>query len=222
MLLTTILNQARSGEVRNLSDKDKTDAILIDYINMSLIALYARFSVSTDEAILALKTGKTLYTLGPDDPDVTVASAPMPVDDVLVVTSAYDEIGEELGLNDFEDELGVFTPTYNTVQVPYSADDAYVSVIYRKNPILLNSSDICDADGKLTDTTVNVDLPLQLLEPLLHYMGYRAHGAVDALINTENNTHYMRYEASCDRVERLGAVITDRIRDRDVGVKGFV
>jgi hypothetical protein len=59
-----------------------------------------------------------------------------------------------------------------------------------------------------------------MAEALLHYVGYRAHGSYDADIKTENNTHYMRFEASCKKLKDLGyapAVAIDKIDTRDKG-----
>ena len=52
-----------------------------------------------------------------------------------------------------------------------------------------------------------LDIPEQYIEPLLHYMGYRAHGSMDGNIQTESNTHYMRFEASCNKLKELGVGI---------------
>ena len=61
MKLSTIISQARSGELKSLSSKDKTDEVIVNYINLALIALYSRFTLRTEEAIVALADGKTLY-----------------------------------------------------------------------------------------------------------------------------------------------------------------
>lgn len=223
MKLTTILSQARSGEVKALSDKDKTDRVLITYINLGLIALYKKFSISTEEAILALKDGVTLYGLNSTDTNVTVGGQPMRDDDVLTTISCYDEQGDSVPINDSDEPLGIFTPSYDTIQVPYSSTGEYLSVIYRRNPILLDPEALTDATTEaLNDDTVTTRLPLQLLEPMLHYIGYRAHGSVNGSIKDENNTHYMRFVASCRAIEKDGVMNLEGMPSRDVEEKGFI
>ena len=75
----------------------------------------------------------------------------------------------------------------------------YISVIYKPAPTWLVYIDE-------TSLTQKIPIPPQLIEPLLHYIGYRAHGSMDGNIKAENNTHYMRFVASCDRIEQLGLV----------------
>lgn len=222
MLLTTILNQARGGELKSLSTVDKTDKIVIEYINAGLRALFTRFSVKTEEAIIALSDSKSLYTLDPSDTDVTVQGAPILVDDVLGIISAFDELGASLPINDTSRLDGIFTPSYNTVQVPITADGGFISIIYRQNPTILSAEDLTDANGALITDTFNVDIPPQLIEPLLHYIGYRAHGSVDGMIEKENNTHYIRFKSACTEIEDLGVMTYENLPSRDVSVKGFL
>ena len=234
ILLKDIIRQARSGELRSLSKKDKTDEVIVDYINLGLLEIYKRFQLETEEAIITMHTAKTLYRIDGTDSDVTIKSwngatfntITIPEDDVLQITEAFDENGR-VPINDDGDLLSVFTPSYDTIQVPITEDGSYISLIYKKNPQLVEVSDlVIDADGSLdlndaTTNTYKVKLPKTLLVPLLHYIGYRAHGAVEGEVNAENSTHLNRFEAACKRAEDLGAVPTDST-NRDVSVKGFI
>ena len=224
MLLTTILSQARNGEVKALSEKDKTDKVLIEYINLATVALYSRFMLITEEAIITLRDGKTFYTLGPSDADVTVNGEPMPVDRVLMVLNAIDNSGFEIPINDINATVGVFITSYDTIQIPFYSEDTVVALLYTTNPILMDGSVLCDDKGKLKDDklTTDVKIPMAIIEPLLHYVGYRAHGTVAGSINDENNTHYMRYVASCTRIDKLGVLTMDNLQSRNVDVKGFI
>lgn len=213
--LSTIISMARAGELKSLSAKDKTDDVVINYINLALIALYGRFQLGTAEAIITLRPDipKTIYTLDSSDPDVVVENQPMRDDEFMSVISVWNEDGTRAGVNDEKDPFSIYTVSYNQLQIPLLAKNAYVSVIYRKNPVLLE----LDAD----ENTL-VPIPLQLMEPLLHYVGYRAHGSVDGNISTENNTHYMRYEAACNRVMEYGILTADDVNSLSTQAKGFV
>lgn len=220
MKLSFVLEEARSGELSSLSTKDKTDRKIVTYINLALIALYGRFQLATEEAIIRLRPDipKTIYTMSSTDADVRVGPRAMVDDEFMSIVSAFDEDGSEITVNDTNDPKSVLTVSYNQVQVPLLADSGYISLIYRKNPTLVVFMD--DGNGNALDT--DVQLPLQLLEALLHYVGYRAHGALDGNINTEQNTHYMRFEQACERAEELGVLTADDTMSKSVQLKGFV
>lgn len=219
MKLSFILDQARNGELKSLSTKDKTDEVIVGYINLALVALYSRFQLKTEEAIITLETNpaRTVYTLDSTDTAVRVNGASMPDDDVMSIVDAFDESGRHVAINDEKDPFSIYTVSYNQVQIPLVNEGTYISIIYRKNPTLVTYTET----NNVTDEKV-VELPLQLLEPMLHYIGYRAHGAVDGKLNTENNTHYMRFEKSCERAQELGVLTADDVVGVSVTDKGFV
>ncbi len=219
MKLSLILQQARSGELSSLSAKDKTDEKIVTYINLALIALYGRFQLSSEEAIITLRPdiAKVIYTLDSSDHDVKVGTRYMTDEEFMSIVAAFDESGNQLVVNDNKDVTSILTVGYNQVQIPLLDYSGYVSIIYRKNPDL-----VVYVDNSGSATEADVSLPLQLLEALLHYVGYRAHGAVDGNINTENNTHYMRFEKACQRAEELGVMTADDTMSLSVQAKGYV
>lgn len=220
MKLSLVLAQARSGELDSLSKKDKTDEKVVGYINLALVALYSRFQLATEEAIIRLRPDlpKTIYTMNSTDADVRVNGLAMTDDEFMSVVAAYNEDGTAIKVNDEKSPYGIFTVSYNQLQIPLLDTNTFVSVIYRQNPALVVPT--YDANGDVEEADVPV--PLQLLECLLHYVGYRAHGAVNGAINTEHNTHYMRYEAACKQAEQLGILTPDDVNHDSVEKKGYV
>ena len=214
MKLSFILEQARSGELAGLSTVDKTDEKVVSYINLALIALYNRFQLATEEAIITLRPDipKNVYTLNSTDADVRVAGQPMTDDEFMSIIAAYEDNGAEIPVNDDANPYSIFTVSYNQVQVPLLVDNGYISIVYRKNPKLVTS----------TVGTTDVPLPMQFLEPLLHYVGYRAHGAVDGNVNAENSTHYTRYTTSCNILESAGVLTADDTISAPIRTKGYV
>lgn len=205
MLVSDVINDVKYGELQQLSLKDDNDAV-ISFINLGLLELYKRFNLRTEEAIITLYSNTTMYTLDPTLPGVD-----MPSDcDFMYIQGIYDEEGNIVELNNEDAPLSVLTPTYNTIQVPNPSDLTFLSVIYVAGPT------------RVTATTDVIKLPPALYEALLHYIGYRGHGSVDGSINTENNTHYMRFEKSCDTAKYFGLVTADEIPYRKVDIKGFL
>lgn len=102
MKLSFLLEQARNGELAVFSDKDKTDDKIVGYINLALIALYSRFQLATEEAIVRLRPDipKTIYTMDSTDADVRVGGQAMQDDQFMSIVSAYNEDGSEIVVND--------------------------------------------------------------------------------------------------------------------------
>ena len=183
MTLNDVVTQLKYGELRSVASKDDMDAI-VSYVNLALIALYSRFSLKVSEQLIPMQDNITEYLLN---------------EDAMTIRAIYDENGDEFALDDETSLFSIMQVDFETIQVPNPSTGATLSVIYLPAPTTLTYIDE-------TSLTSRVPIPPQLLEPLLHYVGYRAHGSMNGDIKAENNTHYMRYEASCKRIEDLGVV----------------
>ena len=201
---------AKAGELKNLVLD--TDTILAA-LNLGIIELYKRFPLRVEEAIVTLGN-KEYYKMDGTDPDVD-----MPTDaPYMWIVRAYGEVPmdcdvsvNELPINDEDNLLSINTVNWCTIQVPASIDNETISLIYVAAPVLLTAGDL----------NKTLPIPPQLYEALLHYVGYRAHGALDGNIQAENSTHYQRFETSCQRAKESGMYTTDSMElDRDM--KGFV
>jgi len=206
MLISQLIELAKGGELSNLSEESFEDTRVMGYINLGLIELYKRFELKSAEALITMDENRTLYTLDSTDTNVQIDTSAM---DIMAITEAWEESGKQLTVNVENDEYGIMTPTYNQVQIPNPAEGEVLSVIYTAGPTWVSS---------LTD---QLQIPISLLEALLHYIGYRAHGSLDGNIQAENNTHYQRFEASVKRAKLLGVVTADSIADRPNKIKGF-
>jgi len=227
MTVADVIEDAKYGELSQLGvvkklEKTATKADgekqILSYINLGLIEIYKRFSMRTEETVITMVEGQSLYTIDianiyhdPDNLDGYLNALPGELNAVL---GAYDEEGEAYPLNDETDDLSVNTPSYNVIQVPNPVAGEGVFIIYNSAPDRL----IWQEDLSL----VTLPIAPALLEALLHYIGYRGHGSVDGSIQAENNTHYMRFDASCKRVEALGLNTLDAILGNNVQEKGFV
>ena len=211
MTVQQIIDMAKAGELKNLVLD--TDTILAA-LNLGIIELYKRFPLRVEEAIVSLDGSKQYYKMDGTDPDVD-----MPTDaPYMWIVSAYGEVPtdsgvsvNELPINDEDNPLSINTVNWYTIQIPMSIDNETISLIYVAAPALLT----------IADLSKTLPIPPQLYEALLHYVGYRAHGALDGNIQAENSTHYQRFEASCQRAKESGMYTTDSMEmNRDM--KGFV
>jgi hypothetical protein len=103
----------------------------------------------------------------------------------------------------------VNTPSYNQIQIIPKVDGAFSVISAALPPTLTTATDI-------------INIPEIMTEALLHYVGYRAHGSYDADIKTENNTHYVRFEASCKKLKDLGYAPVTAMYKMDMRDKGYL
>ena len=216
MKLKTIITNVRNRELKNLSPKDKTDEVIVSYINIALTELYSMFQLRTDELVLNLKTGKTVYKLDGTDPDVYRDGVLYTGNDFMAVTSAFDENGE-ISINNNNDKMSVFTIAYNKIQVPYATTGEHIALVYRAAPTEVVYVD--DGSGNAVD--VEVELPMHMMEALLSHIGYSAYSSIDTMQEVETDKHMQRFDRACQRLEMYGLVPQDTL-DLNVDRKGFM
>jgi hypothetical protein len=205
MLVSEVVQLAIDGELSQLAIRKRPSAV-ISFINLGVLELYKRFPLKQEEAIITLANGKTIYTMDGNDPAVSMESA----NNFLIISECYDMHGDPVPINDEQNILGIMTPSYNTIEVPNIVEGERLNVIYRTSPKFV------------TTGSDQLQLPLQLLEALLYYVGFKGHGTVTSDIKTENNTHYMRYDQSCNRVENDGLILVDDLISYNFEARGFV
>lgn len=198
MTVDTIIEDARYGELKQLgvakalgstdtAKVEEAEREVLSYINLGMTELYKRFNLRIEELTVEMVEGQTVYTI----------TEPL----LNTILAVFDENGDPFPLNVEEDINSVNTPAYNAIQVPNPIAGSFVFTLYNSAPERLVWVDDL--------STVNAVIPPTMLEALLHYVGYRAHGALDGAINAENNTHYMRFDASCSRLINLGLLPMD-------------
>lgn len=211
MKLSAIIRQARNSEVKQLSSKDKTDEVLIDYINLAVDALYRKFDLVMEEAIITLVPGKTIYSLDGTDADVSLGSS----NELMGIVNATDERGP-IAINDDVDEFSIYTIGFDSVQIPLTSEGSFISLIYKPYPELIEYVD--SGDGSAVD--VDVRVPRGLMQALLYYMGFKAHGSVNG-IDGERNSYMSAFTRECQAAVEEGIVPRDAM-SRDVKEKGFM
>ena len=208
MLVSEAIAQLREAELKQLSVKDDKPTV-ISFINLGVLELYKRFELWDAEALITMVAGKSLYLLDGTDTDVTIDLSDK---QLLIVEEAWDPDGERMTINDTEDSYGVATPKYNQIEIGPDAivDGQQISIIFRAAPI------------DLLHERQTIDLAPQFHEALFHYVGYRGHGSVKGDLKSENNTHYMRFEKSCDEVDMQGLGSRDDMESYKFEKRGFV
>ena len=204
MTVKQVIDLAKASELTGLPAASKDETVL-GFINLGVLELYKRFTLSVEEWIIALEDGQSYYT------------AP---EDFMWIIAAYGEVGMDsvqevnvLPVNEEDNPLSINTVGWNKVQVPLSVTGAYVSIIYAATPEVYGIADM--------NKTVNI--PPQMIEALLAYIGWRANSTIDTGIQTEDTVWYNRFESSCSRLEVKGFInANDVVMTNRLNMRGFV
>ena len=204
MTVRQVIDLAKASELTGLPAASKDETVL-GFINLGVLELYKRFTLSVEEWIIALEDGQSYYT------------AP---EDFMWIIAAYGEVGMDsvqevnvLPVNEEDNPLSINTVGWNKVQVPLSVTGAYVSIIYAATPEVYGIADM--------DKPVNI--PPQMIEALLAYIGWRANSTIDTGIQTEDTVWYNRFESSCSRLEVKGFInANDMVMTNRLNMRGFV
>lgn len=204
MTVRQVIDLAKASELNGLG-KASTDEVVVGYINLAMIELYKRFGLRNKEWIIELVDGVDIYT--------------MPADFMWAV-AAYGEVDirstetvNQLPINEEDNPLSVNTVSWNKLQVPVAVSGAYISVIYVASP------DVYTVNG-LEEV---LDLPPQMLEALLAYVGYKGNSTIDSGVQTEDNAWYIRFEASCNKIREYGVMTSDDMyMNKRLSTRGYV
>lgn len=204
MTVGQVIELAKVSEMNGLVLAENTTAVL-GFLNLGMLELYKRFSLRVEEHIITLQDGVDIYT--------------MPTDYMWVI-AAYGEVDirstetvNELPINEEDNPISVNTVGWNKVQVPVSVSGAYISIIYVAKP----------DEYELGDLAVEINLPPQMIEALLAYIGYRANSTIDSGIQSEDNAWYIRFDSSCNRIRQESMINSDDMfMNSRISKRGFV
>ena len=235
MLLIDLFDQLAYGELAKISlGGDPTIGILekdyaniISHINLGLTELYKRFPLKKDEIAIQLEDDMQTYMLHSDYALSNTASA-KPVkylidseespftDTVLKIEQVIDEDGGVLYLDDINQTWSVYSPSYNTIQVPYASSELAVTVTYRADHERIPAIGV-DVN------TYDVPIPLSHLEPLLYYIASRIHTTLPTLDGISKGNDYLaKFEAACKKIEDLSLTNKANPSNHKLHNRGFV
>jgi len=202
-----IIELAKSTELRQIAIKNDDKAIL-QLINLGVVEIHKRFQLKQKETIIQLVEGVSAYQ--------------MP-EDFMWLISAYGEVPEgevgqvELPVNVDSDPLSVNVIEFNKVQVPLVVDGEYISLIYVAQPEWITYDDGGEYKNKL------VELPVQMIDSLLFYIGYKGNAILDNSHTPDEDIRLRRFLHSLDTVKYNGMINMSSVNmDDRIVTKGFV
>ena len=195
MRLKEIITIAKNTDLKQIVVGEQDDQIM-SLLNLALIDIYGRFNLIQEEQLIVLVADKTRYQL---------------LAESQRVLSIYNGDGDTLPINDNNDTDSVFMPTPFILHVTEPVSDEVLSVIHSITPPIITTENI---------NTVDFIVPPALLEPIVAYMSYRAYLSMNGDAQTENMSHYMRYERAISDVYKRGLVgqhVLTNLKGKDRG-----
>lgn len=204
MTVGQVIDLANNGELKGIKVAEKPSVVL-GYLNLGVLELYKRFQLKVEEYIVELVDNVDIYMLPAD---------------CMWIIAAYGEVDirstetvNQLPINEEDNPLSINTVGWNKIQVPVSVTGAYLSLIYVASP----------ATYTMDDLDVEINLPSQMIEAVLAYIGYRANSIKDTGVQTEDSVYYQRFEASCEKLRSYGMFNSDDMyMNKRLATRGFV
>jgi hypothetical protein len=202
MVVNKLLDYLRFGELAGLaiSDIDDQDNLdkMFSYINRGLKKINSELSLTEASETFTLVTDVVSYQLA--DPLL------------LRIKSAYDQLGAELSLNIESDFRSVVVSNYNTVSFIGHRDNTENTVTSISILYLKDFEEIIDEDDV-------VPISDGLVEVLVNYVAYLAHGSMNMAEGSSAYKYQTQYEVELGKARKFGYKTglfnnVDKLRER--------
>jgi hypothetical protein len=206
-------------------DEDRQQVIA--HLNLALTELHKRFWLSSKELFVKLYPHIQIYHLDKEYaiqnklsvqvPKYIIDSVYAPFDnDLLKIEIIFNECGECVPLNDRTDPKSLYTPQWNSVQVPLPYKDSSILVQYRADHPRIEWT------PTLEPKNVQVNVPMGLMEPLCLFIGHRAYRALNSDGGQESMNYLQQFEAACTRAIDAGLQVTSNTTNLKLDHHGWI
>lgn len=198
MLVSEVIEYAKNSELKQLSSKDD-NSVVMSYIRLGIIELYKRFNLSIKVEVVRTKPDIKVYDLRQGD--------------VNTVLQIYDSEGKKLEFKRVSGDdlynITQLTPTSFLFKTPKEED---ILFLYKASPTLP------------TSVEDSLELPYDMLEALLNYVGHKGQASMNKQSNIQAPTvnYYNLFEKSCYELEQRGYSMDIFSIDTNIRDKGFV
>jgi len=235
MLLSELFMYLAYGELsqmalgtNNHGGIDESDyPTLISHINLGLTNLHSRLPLKQSQVIIAQQSDRTLYPLtstyainsssAEKNKFILDSATALFANDVLKVEEVYTEKNILLPLNDSAKVGSLFTPSFNTLQVPAPKANKVLAVLYRANHAQLPAKRGVDISA------IEVDIPAVLIEPLLTFVVGRVVAAGSNQNSIQEAAAYQqKFELQVQQIVQSGALSVDRPSNLRMRSNGWV
>lgn len=236
MLLQEVFDQLAYGELLQLElgtsnhggiSTDNYPKIVAS-VRMGLTELFKKLNLSTELVNVVMLEEVTKYRLHSDH---SLRNAPVTgvyqyIDDtgitqfnnrLIKIERVFDEVSNELHLNNNEEINSLFTPQYNVIEVPDPVAGSIIRVLYSKDHDYISGAPTIDP------TSIEVEIPIAYLEPLLYYVAGRILlGSGNLSGNNDANILMAKYNSSIDEIKSLNIMQQDNSNNIHARLNGWV
>ena len=199
---------------------------LITLVNAGLVDLYTQFPLRTRDLTLQLQEAQNIYPLTSAYAESNTGSIEVKyildgtsiykfTDNILSIDNVYNEIGEEVPLNNLNEPLSVFTPSVTELQVPYLERENMLSLVYRATPDIIDLS-------LLDPTLEEVDLPYHFMDAITSYVAWKMYTPIDSAENPKALSHQSQYISAINLIKQTGSSIEDTFTNNRFEVNGWL
>lgn len=206
MLVSEAITLLRSSELKQLGLKTQVSDIL-GYINFGILEIYKRFNLWEAEAVITQVDAVDTYKLDGIDANVTIDLSDH---NLLMIDRIYDSEDLLYIINNEKDPLSIFTTKFHEIKVATIVPGDVMTVKYRASPLFLT-----------TDNT-EIPLPVQFLEALFMFVGYKGQNSIRSGVKDDSNASYMRFDAACERIKTEGLYLQKDLESNKFESRGFV
>lgn len=199
------------GELRNTSAVNEIDPselnehhrmMVMQHLNLGLTNLYSKFILSEKEILLRTKLSITHYYLRKEFARTNSTVVPYKYiddtacgpyeEDLIKILRVYNEMGEELYIDDIEQHESLFTPQFDCLQITGVHLGSMFSVIYQaRHPVMIG-----------TDPCQEIKLPFFLEEAIQAYVASKVLSHMNGPEHSAKGQEYMGvYAGICADVE---------------------
>lgn len=215
MKLSEVFEMLQYGELANISISGNIDEevgirtedypLLISHINLALTDLHTKFNLKEKSAVIQQYEGIAYYELDVKYAESNIESTePIKyisdsvydpfIGDVLRINAAFDELGNELPINDENQYNSIFLNSYKRIQIPYPNPENTLWLTYRSNHEKLSMGN--------PDLNADINIPAYCVEALLSYVASRVHSQRTAQEAQGLSVNLMaKYQMICDQIE---------------------
>lgn len=223
MLLQQFHTNLFYGELYNIiADRDTQGVLPYElaarvnvFLNEGLTALYGRFPLLEKELIIDAQDEISLYYLRPEF-GMTNGVAPVKyirdtvedpfLGDVIQITRVYNEIGEELPLNEPEIEGTLYLPKFDCLQILEPVTGNSYTVFYRAKHAAITGEDLA----------AEIDIPSYLETALRCFVAGKIYSSMNGAEHVATGMNYLsQFEERCNDVDRLNHTRNSQFNEMD-------
>jgi hypothetical protein len=215
-----IFDLLASGELSNIKlSKTSTGALseaeyvkVVGHLNLGVLELHKRFVLLKDELRLHACPANKRYYLRPERVSsiqnmnsrtyIEQTDYNRQAINIVKVIEIYNDIGEPLSMNDRIQIPYINEISFDTLDISKLKSNQIFDIVFQSFP------DSIVVDEDFDPAEYNLNIPRNIIEPLLYYIAartYKPMGTNESTVQADKSVSYQQqYELACQKIETYG------------------